>query len=42
MNGLKILTIKQDGLLKAIKGLTTLEEVDRVTEGNMSLEEENL
>jgi len=42
MDGLKILTIKQDGLLKAVKGLTTLEEVDRVTEGNISLEEENL
>ncbi|MFZ2975687.1 MAG: GspE/PulE family protein [Candidatus Moraniibacteriota bacterium] len=38
---LKILTIKQDGILKIIKGLTTIEEIDRVTEGNMALEEEN-
>jgi len=38
---LKILTIKQDGILKIIKGMTTIEEVDRVTEGNMALEEEN-
>lgn len=38
---LKILTIKQDGILKIIKGLTTIEEVDRVTEGSMALEEEN-
>jgi type IV pilus assembly protein PilB len=38
---LKILTIKQDGILKIIKGLTTIEEVDRVTEGSMTLEEGN-
>ncbi len=28
----KILSIRQDGILKAVKGLTTLEEVERVTE----------
>lgn len=38
---LGVLTIKQDGILKIIKGLTTIEEIDRVTEGNMALEEEN-
>ncbi|KKP79979.1 MAG: hypothetical protein A2271_01095 [Candidatus Moranbacteria bacterium RIFOXYA12_FULL_35_19] len=38
---LGILTIKQDGILKIIKGLTTIEEVDRVTEGSIILEEEN-
>lgn len=38
---LKVITIKQDGILKIIKGLTTIEEIDRVTEGNMALEEEN-
>lgn len=36
-----VLTIKQDGIIKAVKGLTTIEEIDRVTEGNISLEEEN-
>lgn len=35
-----VLTIKQDGLLKVIMGLTTLEEVERVTEGSISLTEE--
>ena len=39
---LGILTIKQDGILKVVKGLTTIEEIDRVTEGNIALEEENL
>ncbi len=38
---LNVITIKQDGILKVIKGLTTIEEIDRVTEGNMALEEEN-
>jgi len=38
---LGIITIKQDGILKIIKGLTTIEEIDRVTEGNMALEEDN-
>ncbi|MFA6048078.1 MAG: GspE/PulE family protein [Parcubacteria group bacterium] len=36
-----ILTIKQDGLLKIIKGLTTVEEVERVTEGNIAPVVEN-
>ncbi|HHE45827.1 MAG TPA: type II/IV secretion system protein [Candidatus Moranbacteria bacterium] len=36
-----ILTIRQDGLLKAAKGLTTIEEVERVTEGKVNLVEEN-
>jgi type IV pilus assembly protein PilB len=30
------LTIKQDGILKIIKGLTTIEEIERVTEGDIS------
>ena len=38
---LGILTIKQDGILKVVKGLTTIEEIDRVTEGTITLEEEN-
>lgn len=37
-----ILTIKQDGILKVLKGLTTVEEIDRVTEGSITLEEENI
>ncbi len=37
-----ILTMRQDGILKVIKGLTTIEEIDRVTEGSISLEEENI
>lgn len=36
-----ILTIKQDGILKIVLGLTTIEEVERVTEGNISLVEED-
>jgi type IV pilus assembly protein PilB len=36
-----LLTIKQDGILKIIKGLTTIEEVERVTEGNITLTDEN-
>ena len=39
---LGILTIKQDGILKVVKGLTTIEEIDRVTEGTITLEEENV
>ncbi len=35
-----ILSMRQDGILKALKGMTTLEEIERVTEGNMSLEDE--
>ncbi|MDQ1284264.1 MAG: hypothetical protein QG620_612 [Patescibacteria group bacterium] len=38
---LGILTIKQDGILKILKGLTTIEEVERVTEGSIMLAEEN-
>jgi len=33
------LTIKQDGILKIIKGLTTIEEIERVTEGGIALVE---
>lgn len=36
-----VLTMKQDGILKIIKGLTTISEVERVTEGNIALSEEN-
>ncbi|EKE19322.1 MAG: hypothetical protein ACD_9C00051G0012 [uncultured bacterium] len=32
-----MITIKQDGLLKVLLGLTTLEEVERVTEGSKSV-----
>jgi type IV pilus assembly protein PilB len=32
-----MITMKQDGLLKAWKGVTTLSEVERVTEGSMSV-----
>ncbi|PJA89267.1 MAG: hypothetical protein CO138_01380 [Candidatus Moranbacteria bacterium CG_4_9_14_3_um_filter_33_15] len=35
-----IVTIRQDGILKILKGLTTIEEVDRVTEGGAKLEED--
>ncbi|MFA7209723.1 MAG: GspE/PulE family protein [Parcubacteria group bacterium] len=35
------LTIRQDGILKALKGITTFEEIERVTEGSITLEEEN-
>lgn len=34
-----ILTIKQEGVLKILLGLTTIEEVERVTEGSFELEE---
>jgi len=33
------LTIRQDGILKALKGMTTFEEIERVTEGTITLEE---
>ncbi|HAI74311.1 MAG TPA: hypothetical protein DCS28_02725 [Candidatus Moranbacteria bacterium] len=37
-----VLTIEQDGVLKVVKGLTTIEEVERVTECNFTtLDEEN-
>jgi hypothetical protein len=32
-----MVTIKQDGMLKVILGLTTLAEVERVTEGSKSV-----
>lgn len=32
-----MITMKQDGLLKVLKGLTTLSEVERVTEGSLSV-----
>ncbi|MFZ2192815.1 MAG: GspE/PulE family protein [Candidatus Moraniibacteriota bacterium] len=35
-----ILSIEQDGVLKILKGLTTIEEVERVTECNFSLAED--
>ncbi|MFA6160062.1 MAG: GspE/PulE family protein [Parcubacteria group bacterium] len=38
---LGVITIKRDGIMKIVKGLTTIEEVDRVTEGGITLEEEN-
>ncbi len=40
-DALGVLTIKQDGLIKIVKGLTTIEEVERVTEGSITLSEEN-
>lgn len=36
-----LLTMKQDGILKALRGDTTLEEVERVTEGTILLEEQD-
>lgn len=38
---MKVLEMKQDGILKILKGFTTIEEIDRVTEGNITLEEDN-
>lgn len=35
-----MMTLKQDGLLKALNGLTTLAEVERVTEGGIMVDEE--
>lgn len=35
-----VLTLKQDGILKVLKGMTTLEEVERLTEGKIGLVEE--
>lgn len=40
-DAMNILTMKQDGLLKILKGVTSIEEVERVTEGNITLIEEN-
>jgi len=36
----KMLSLRQDGILKALKGLTTLTEVERVTEGAALVDEE--
>lgn len=36
----KMLSMRQDGVLKAIKGLTTLSEVEMVTEGDVFVDEE--
>jgi type IV pilus assembly protein PilB len=36
-----LINIKQDGILKIIRGFTTIEEIERVTEGSMTLLEEN-
>ena len=36
----KMLSLKQDGVLKALQGITTLTEVERVTEGNILVDEE--
>lgn len=33
-------SMKQDGILKALKGITTLAEIERVTEGNILVDEE--
>jgi len=35
-----MLSIREDGILKALQGLTTLAEVERVTEGDMLVDEE--
>ena len=32
-----MVTIKQDGIIKALKGLTTYSEVERVTEGSLTI-----
>lgn len=39
-NKMGVVSMQQDGILKLVLGLTTVEEVDRVTEGNITLEEE--
>ena len=36
----KMLSMRQDGILKALKGITTLAEVERVTEGKLLIDEE--
>ncbi len=35
-----MLTMKQDGILKVLQGITTLAEVERVTEGSLLIDEE--
>jgi len=37
-----ILALKQDGILKILMGLTTIEEIERVVEGSFELEEEDV
>ena len=32
-----MLTMKQDGILKVLKGMTTLSEIERVTEGSLTI-----
>jgi type IV pilus assembly protein PilB len=36
-----MITLKQDGILKALQGITTLSEVERVTEGKILVDEES-
>ncbi len=36
----KMLSMKQDGILKVLKGITTFSEVERVTEGKILIDEE--
>ncbi len=36
----KMLSMRQDGILKVLKGITTLAEVERVTEGKLLIDEE--
>lgn len=36
----KMLSMKQDGILKVLKGITTFSEVERVTEGKVLIDEE--
>jgi type IV pilus assembly protein PilB len=35
-----MVSMKQDGILKALKGITTLAEIERVTEGKILVDEE--
>jgi len=37
-----IVSLKQDGILKILMGLTTIEEIERVCEGGFKLEEEDI
>jgi type IV pilus assembly protein PilB len=39
-NRLGMLTIRQDGILKVLKGMTTMEELERVTDSNVNAIEE--
>jgi type IV pilus assembly protein PilB len=39
---MNLLTIKQDGILKILMGLTTISEIERVVEGRISLAEEDI